>query len=346
MRTNFPVECSGSERNSASDSRAYDFRKGNLRVSRTRQIYLAFALSGVAGLVYEVVWTRYLSLYAGHGAYAQVLVLSVFLGGMALGSMAVANLSKRLSRPLTAYVAVEGLLALFGLAFHLLFVFATELSYEVLFPAAGSAGLVGMLRWGIAGLLILPQSMLLGATFPLMASSLVRFDLTRPGRGVAMAYLFNTLGGAAGVLVAGFWMIPRFGLPGASWGAAVLNLLAAGIVWRLTRGLEPSREEASSGAATGPEDASSGAATGPRDVEAIQGTPAGPGRTVAGGKSVTQGCSGRTEGGGSVGFFPKLLLLQSGAPKGSHASRRNCSTARLKRANQHSHPFTCHFRLL
>lgn len=199
----------------------------------------AFFLSGVAGLVYEVIWSRYLGLFVGHTAYAQVLVLAVYLGGMAVGSLAVADFSKRLRDPLRWYAGAESVLALFGLLFHLLFIQATDLSYEVLFPAVGSAGGVGAVRWSMAGLLILPQAIVLGATFPLMAAGLVRGDESHPGGGVAQAYLLNTLGGALGVVLAGFAFITWFGLAGTSVAAALLNLSAAGLIaW--ARPAEPS----------------------------------------------------------------------------------------------------------
>jgi predicted membrane-bound spermidine synthase len=195
----------------------------------------AFVVSGVAGLVYEVLWSRYLGLYVGHSAYAQVLVLAVYLGGMAVGSIVLADLSRRVRRPLLWYVGAECALAAFGLAFHPLFQLVSTLSYDMLFPAIGSAGLVGSLRWGLAGALILPQAMVLGATFPLMAAALVRADPASPGRGVATVYTLNTLGGAAGVLLAGFWMIGALGLPGTSTAAAGLNLLAAGLALSASR---------------------------------------------------------------------------------------------------------------
>lgn len=197
---------------------------------RQGSIHVAFVLSGVAGLAYEVIWSRYLGLYVGHSAYAQVLVLTVYLGGMAVGSLATAGRSKTLAEPLRWYAAAEGLLALFGLAFHTLFIFATDFSYGVLFPALGSAGAVGAGRWAIAGLLIFPQAVILGTTFPLMAAGLVRGSENRPGDGVAQAYLLNTLGGAAGVLLCGFWLIGWLGLPGTSVAAAFLNVAAAGLV--------------------------------------------------------------------------------------------------------------------
>src|SRR5690606_39022428 len=110
-----------------------------LLVRLRASLYVAFTLSGVAGLAYEVLWSRYLGLFVGHGAYAQVLVLSVFLGGMAVGALVVADRSRLLSRPLAAYAVLEATLAAFGFAFPLVFQWTTGLAYDVLFPAIGSA---------------------------------------------------------------------------------------------------------------------------------------------------------------------------------------------------------------
>ena len=210
-------------------------------MQRQRPLYVAFVASGIAGLVYEVTWSRYLGLYVGHSAYAQVLVLAVYLGGMAVGSLAVSDLSRRLERPLLWYAGTEAALAGFGLLFHPIFGAATGFTYDSVFPALGSASLVGAVRWGVAGVLILPQAVALGATFPLMAASLVRTDEDRPGRGVAVAYLANTLGGAAGVLLAGFWLVGTVGLAGTMAAAAGLNALAALLAWSVARSSAPAR---------------------------------------------------------------------------------------------------------
>ena len=63
-------------------------------------------------------------------------------------------------------------LAVFGLAFHAIFVAATDWSYDSVFPAMGNASWVGSVRWALAGALILPQAIVLGTTFPLMAAGL------------------------------------------------------------------------------------------------------------------------------------------------------------------------------
>ena len=66
-------------------------------------LYGAFAFSGAAGLVYELMWTRYLALMVGHSAHTQILVIATYLGGMGVGALLVADRSDRMLRPLRAY---------------------------------------------------------------------------------------------------------------------------------------------------------------------------------------------------------------------------------------------------
>ena len=72
----------------------------------TRVLYLLFILSGAAGLIYESIWTRYLGLFVGHDAYAQIIVLVIFLGGMSAGAMLVSRHSERLTDPLKGYALI------------------------------------------------------------------------------------------------------------------------------------------------------------------------------------------------------------------------------------------------
>src|SRR6185503_11820698 len=83
--------------------------------------------------------------------------------------------------------------------------------------------------------LILPQSVLLGATFPLMSAGLARALPRASGESIAMLYFANSLGAAAGVLSSGFVLIAWAGLPGTLRTAGVLNLLIALAVWFLAR---------------------------------------------------------------------------------------------------------------
>src|SRR6478736_5429491 len=98
-------------------------------------LYLVFTASGFAGLIYESIWTQYLKLFLGHAAYAQSLVLAVFMGGMALGAAGCARLSTRIGNPLLVYAGVEALVGVAALVFHPLFVALTDWSYDELLPA-------------------------------------------------------------------------------------------------------------------------------------------------------------------------------------------------------------------
>src|SRR5262245_35356328 len=103
--------------------------------------YVLFTASGFAGLIYESIWTHYLKLFLGHAAYAQSLVLIVFMGGMALGAALCARRSERLAKPLLAYAAVEAAVGILGLLFHPLFVGMTDWGYGSLLPWLGDGGL-------------------------------------------------------------------------------------------------------------------------------------------------------------------------------------------------------------
>ena len=90
--------------------------------------YIVFIISGAAGLIYESIWARYLGLFVGHTAYSQVLVLTIFLGGMALGAMLIGQRSSKLRDPLRGYAFVELALAVIALVFHGLFLKVTRAS--------------------------------------------------------------------------------------------------------------------------------------------------------------------------------------------------------------------------
>jgi spermidine synthase len=193
-----------------------------------RALYLLFVISGAAGLIYESIWTRYLGLFVGHDAYAQIIVLVIFLGGMSAGALAVSRKSERLTQPLYGYVAVEFAVGLIGLFFHDIFQAVTSWTYASAYPGLAGSWLLPAAKWGIASALILPQSVLLGMTFPLMSAGVLRLERGNPGRSLSMLYFSNSLGAAAGVLLAGFYLVSLSGLPGTLLTAAMLNLVVAG----------------------------------------------------------------------------------------------------------------------
>ncbi len=201
-------------------------------------LYTAFFLSGLAGLIYETIWGRYLALLVGHGAYAQVVVLAVFLGGLSAGALWVGRRSERIRRPLMAYAGAELLIGLFGFFFHDLFLALLGVAEGSLFPLVGSGMALTVLRWSLAVLLLAGPSFLLGTTFPLITSGLMRMRRDRPGRLLSHFYFLNSLGASLGALLAGFVLIGALGLQGTSVSAAGLNLVAALLALTVARGIE------------------------------------------------------------------------------------------------------------
>ena len=186
-----------------------------------------FAASGAAALIYEVVWTRLLTLQMGHGVAAASTVLAAFMAGLALGSAVAGRRGGRLS-PLAAlqvYAGLEwtiGALALllpFGLA-------AVRPLLEATYAEGHGGSLFAMLRLGSSILLLALPAAAMGATFPI-ASRWIVPHASRAASDAGALYAANTVGAAAGAVLAGFVLIPALGLRGTTWVGVTLNIVAA-----------------------------------------------------------------------------------------------------------------------
>jgi spermidine synthase len=198
-------------------------------------LFALFAISGFSGLIYESIWSHYLKLFLGHAAYAQTLVLAIFMGGMALGSWLCSRYSSRWRNLLLGYALAEGLVGLFALLFHPVFDNLTQIAYTSIMPAIGEPATINIFKWSLATLLIFPQSVLLGMTFPLMSAGIIRLFPQSPGQTIAMLYFTNSIGAAVGVLISGFVFIAWVGLPGTISIAGIINILLALTVWWLAK---------------------------------------------------------------------------------------------------------------
>ena len=141
---------------------------------RFRLFVLLFAASGFVALIYESVWTHYLKLFLGHAAYSQTLVLAIFMGGLSVGAWLAGRYAGKFHNLLLAYALAETLIGLMALGFHSVFTTTVEYSYSSVFPSLTAPWAIQCFKWGLAALLILPQSVLLGTTFPLMAAGVIR----------------------------------------------------------------------------------------------------------------------------------------------------------------------------
>ncbi len=197
-----------------------------------------FVASGCSGLIYQSTWTQYLGLYLGHAAYAQCLVLAIFMGGLGFGAWLTSRRSSRWRNLVFAYAVVELVIGAMGIIFHPLYLFVTRVAYDYLLPAAGP-DIGTAIKWVTGALLIAPQSVLLGMTFPLMSNGLIRITRTSPGQTISVLYFANSFGAAVGAIVSTFVLLPWIGLPGAMRFGGFIGLGVALLAFVLSRAENP-----------------------------------------------------------------------------------------------------------
>ena len=131
-------------------------------------------------------------------------------------------------------------------AFHTLFDQTVQISYAHVIPHLHSVGAANLYKWALSVLLILPQSFLLGMTFPLMSAGALRITSLKPGQIISLLYFTNSLGAAIGALASGFILVHFLGLPWTIRLAGLINIAIALSVWLLVR--KPSGESPRIGA--------------------------------------------------------------------------------------------------
>ncbi len=195
-----------------------------LHPSSVAIILVTFSLSGFSAMVYEVTWSRTLSLVMGSTIYAFSAMLTTFLVGLALGSLASAYMVQRLRHPL---LVLGGLQICVGISAFATIHIMEELPY--LFVAFYNRWLPSLawmpfLWFGISFLTMLLPTLFLGALFPLI-TQLLRERLTSMGRLAGDVYATNTLGAILGSFSAGFILIPAIGIQSSMMAAIYLNLI-------------------------------------------------------------------------------------------------------------------------
>jgi len=197
-------------------------------------LLILFFGSGISGLIYELVWLRYLTLVFGVTIYAVSTVLSAFMGGLALGGYLAGRIADRVKRPLRLYGVIEVSIGLSAVltppAFGVL-----QSVYRGMYPVLPhDLTTLSLVRFVLACVILLVPTTLMGATLPIV----VRSTLGRTGSlgsNLSLLYACNTAGGITGAYAAGFVLIGALGIRATTVTAAVLNvsvgLLAIGLDW-------------------------------------------------------------------------------------------------------------------
>ncbi len=187
-------------------------------------VHLLLILSGIAGLGYQIVWTRMLSIGLGHEVFAVLAVVAAFFAGLALGALLLDGPIARSRRPGLWYAGLEALIGLWALALVWLIPWANGAVADWIGPEPTEAR-----RWAGAFLgpllLLLPATAAMGATLP--AAERLYARLRRDGRGIGGLYAANAFGAMAGAIGAALLLAPRFGFSATLAAFAAINLLCA-----------------------------------------------------------------------------------------------------------------------
>ena len=201
-------------------------------MQRSPVVYFLFFLSGITALIYEIVWTRMLTLVFGHTVFSVSVVLAAFMAGLGLGSYIAGYAVDRLSintidssaTALKVYGWIEILIFASGALISLLFLkFSGVYSlFHSFIPE--STELQNLLKIFFSFILILIPTTLMGTTLPIISKYCVTNDKVI-GKQVCLLYALNTLGAVFGCIATGFFLMETFGVLQTVLFAAGINLL-------------------------------------------------------------------------------------------------------------------------
>jgi spermidine synthase len=202
-----------------------------------RLVLAIFILSGAAGLMYEVVWSRQLVLVFGNTTQAVSTILTGFFGGMAIGSFLGGRLADRVRSPLRMYGVIELVLVVVVLATPITFRLLHEVYRGAYGALEGSFEAIALLRFALAILALAPATILMGATLPALTRQLTGDAHLSSAFG--RLYAANTLGAILGTFAAGIVLIELLGLTGTLVVGAACSAIAGLVALRLAQGANP-----------------------------------------------------------------------------------------------------------
>jgi spermidine synthase len=197
-------------------------------------IMLIYFASGACSLIDEVIWIRLLKLTLGNTVYASSIVVSMFMGGLAIGAFIMSKYSDRIKERLRVYALLETLITISALSLPFALKSADNFYVWYFHKYHPSNTQLLILQVIISAAILLIPSMLMGSTLPLLGRFVTAFE-KEAGRLVGKLYALNTLGAATGCFLAGFILIRAVGVMGSLYIAAALNVLVAFGGWRLSR---------------------------------------------------------------------------------------------------------------
>jgi len=211
-------------------------RDQNMSDKKQKPIALTlFFFSGLLSLIFQVVWLKKLVLVFGNTVWAVSTLLTAFMAGLAIGSWLFGRIADRSGSPLKLYGFLEGFIGLYGLSTLLIFSKLYILYVPLYSLSGGDNAIMGIFKFILALLVLLPPTICMGGTLPLLARHFTR-DVNIAGTSIGTLYTINTFGAVCGTFLTGFFFIPLLGLRITVSVASFISFMILTVAFLLTRG--------------------------------------------------------------------------------------------------------------
>ena len=202
-----------------------------MRSSAALWYRLLFFLSGATGLIYQLLWVRVLYQTFGSTMQSITTVVAAYMGGLGLGAWLLGRMGDRHPKPAALYGWLEVAIGVFGIISPLVLMLAHKVYVGIAGAIALPTAISIPLRFGLAALVLLIPTTLMGGTLPILTRAFMGDDRARLRAALGGLYGLNTLGAVLGTGLAGFFLIEAVGIRTSLWITAAANLAlgAAGI---------------------------------------------------------------------------------------------------------------------
>jgi predicted membrane-bound spermidine synthase len=219
-----PLEPTRSSTAASSAAPLSDDVRGTLQLRAA--LTVVFFFSGMAALLYQVVFAKGLALTFGSTSHASTIVLATYMAGLAMGSWSGGKLASRMTRPVVGYALAElGIAAVCAVA-PITLHWARSIYVGIAAGANPSEPWLVGLQLALGAIVLVPPTWLMGLTLPLLTRQFLD-ERNTLGRSAGLLYTANTAGAAAGACITGYLVLPALGVNRSLLAAVITNVLVA-----------------------------------------------------------------------------------------------------------------------
>ncbi len=193
----------------------------------TTLVGITFVCTGCAGLLAEQCFEKLLINLVGASTPSAAIVLSVYFLGLMLGAFLYSKVRDVRWKPLKVYALLEASIGVWAIFLLLSYQFMITSLVPVLSLGTKSFYLLQFLRFIVACIWILPPTMLMGATFPVIADFLESQKVSAPRKAMSLFYSLNLAGAILGAIIGPYWSFPVWGLHGTLIFTAIIDIVVS-----------------------------------------------------------------------------------------------------------------------